>query len=291
MVMSFTGIFVLTLSVSLWVAYDLDVALIRFSTIAIGLLLMVSIGRLGYRYGGSILGLVSTLCGLCSACIGMAYGLYLIDNSGAVASALMILLPFAALGVWWQWRSRHRFLLAVAVVALVTACIWFMLTQERTAWISLLVGLLGAGYFYWRFDTNVSSPGLVRRISDIVLGLAILIGMGIYAATLLSAFQGGWLDNPVLTGDPAIGSELRQRIGLWRESLALAREYYYTGSGLAMTPMIYSTYVLSMHSPYWYHAHNIYLQVALEQGMLGATAFVGMTLLNLGATISNGAPF
>jgi tetratricopeptide (TPR) repeat protein len=49
-----------------------------------------------------------------------------------------------------------------------------------------------------------------------------------------------------------------------------------------------------MRVPYWYHAHNLYLQIALEQGMPGLLAFLGMTLpllSNVVNTYRNAGPY
>ena len=113
-------------------------------------------------------------------------------------------------------------------------------------------------------------------------------GFTLYSVLFFTPMLDGFI------GHTAIGDAFLGRLALWRESLALGRDYYFTGSGLGMTAMVYSTYVLSMRVPYWYHAHNLYLQIALEQGVLGLLAFLGMALPLLGTlviTYRNSGPY
>lgn len=281
-------IFMLTLLVGLWAAYDLGEALLRFSLLVSGLAMMVGLAWVGRSHPKSVLSWGGIGCAFGAAALGLAYGLRFIHNSGAVASGLMVLLPLAVPGVWWQWVRRRRLLLWVASGALAIALIVFLVTFERTAWIGLVMGSLGAAYSYWRFGTPALPQTSMRRASGWVLGLGVLIGLLAYSALLFIPSVDNILSHTV------IGAALVERIELWRESLALCREYYFTGSGLGMTTMVYSTYVLAMRVPYWYHAHNLYLQLALEQGVPGLLAFIGMALAGLGMTVvtyQNSGPY
>ena len=58
--------------------------------------------------------------------------------------------------------------------------------------------------------------------------------------------------------------------------LALVIDYPFTGSGLGSTMMVFSTYVMLLHVGYITHAHNLFLQMAIEQGLPGLLAFAGL---------------
>lgn len=288
MVMTSTSIFVLTLLVSVWAAYDLASALIRLAMIGVGLALMVGIAWAGRSHAKTVLSLAGVGCAFGAAAISIAYVLRLNQNSGAVASGLMVLLPLAASGVWWHWLRQQWFFVWSAGGALAISAAIFLITFERTAWIGLGIGLIGTGYIYWRFGTSTSSPTRLQHVSDWVIGLVMVSGFTLYSVLFFTPMLDGFI------GHTAIGDALLGRLELWRESLALGRDYYFTGSGLGMTAMVYSTYVLSMRVPYWYHAHNLYLQIALEQGVLGLLAFLGMALPLLGTlviTYRNSGPY
>jgi tetratricopeptide (TPR) repeat protein len=59
---------------------------------------------------------------------------------------------------------------------------------------------------------------------------------------------------------------------VWRNSLDLARDYAFTGLGLGNFEMAYSSYVLLVHVRHTVHAHNLLLDLWLEQGPLGLLA-------------------
>lgn len=65
-----------------------------------------------------------------------------------------------------------------------------------------------------------------------------------------------------------------ERVEIWRNSRELLGDYPFTGLGLGGFPMAYSTYVLLVHVEYLPHAHNLFLNVWLEQGALGLIALL-----------------
>jgi tetratricopeptide (TPR) repeat protein len=67
-----------------------------------------------------------------------------------------------------------------------------------------------------------------------------------------------------------------EHLQVWRNALVLLQDYPFTGSGLGATGMIYSTYLLLLHVPFRHQVHNLFLQVAVEQGLPGLLAFLGM---------------
>jgi len=64
-----------------------------------------------------------------------------------------------------------------------------------------------------------------------------------------------------------------ERVDIWQNSLDFARDYTFTGVGLGSFEMAYSTYVLLLHVGHTIHAHNLFLDIWLELGLLGLFAF------------------
>jgi hypothetical protein len=62
---------------------------------------------------------------------------------------------------------------------------------------------------------------------------------------------------------------------IWRDSFTLVRDFAFTGIGLSHFEEFYSAYVLLVHVPFLYHAHNLLLDIWLGQGLLGLVAFGG----------------
>ena len=58
----------------------------------------------------------------------------------------------------------------------------------------------------------------------------------------------------------------------------MIQDYYFTGSGLGVFPMILSTYALLIDVPFLTHAHNLFLEFWLEQGLLGFVAFAWLII-------------
>ena len=79
----------------------------------------------------------------------------------------------------------------------------------------------------------------------------------------------------VLGAVPAGGSAV-SRATLWRDGLDLVGDYPFTGSGLRSTMMVYSTYGLLLHVGFITHMHNLFLQIAVEQGVVAFLAFMGL---------------
>ncbi len=88
---------------------------------------------------------------------------------------------------------------------------------------------------------------------------------------------------PLVIGAALFGERLLgwrvDRADVWQNSFALASDYLFTGLGLDNFAMPYSTYVLLVHVEHTYHAHNLYLDLWLNQGLPGLVAFVAMLLL------------
>jgi hypothetical protein len=75
---------------------------------------------------------------------------------------------------------------------------------------------------------------------------------------------------------------LTSRLHLWRWGLDLIADYPFTGSGLGSTMMVLSSYVLMLHVGFIHHVHNLYLQLAVEQGIFGLIAFAALVVLGAG---------
>jgi hypothetical protein len=77
---------------------------------------------------------------------------------------------------------------------------------------------------------------------------------------------------------PGGGPDLN-RLSLWRNSLILVQDYAVVGAGLAGYMMLYSTYSMLIHVGFSYHSHNMYLDMAIEQGLPALLLFGAMCLI------------
>ena len=124
-------------------------------------------------------------------------------------------------------------------------------------------------YLGWRFSAGRQSAS--RWIGDGVLASIVLVMVvgalfAILSPTAIDLVHG-------LTQDASALS----RVQLWQDMSSVIQDYRFTGSGLGSMAMVYSTYVLLLHVIYLQHAHQLYLQIAVEQGLPGLVAFLWMS--------------
>src|SRR5262249_30983462 len=152
-------------------------------------------------------------------------------------------------GPVWGIRARAGTALAALLVAGV-----LLLTQSRSAWVAQIVVLVVVALF--RFDR------VARR--------AVLLALLILGAAALIRYR-----SVVDLVDRSIGSTDTggTRLELWRGALEVVRDHPIAGVGLNTFPFVlHALYgAPDVHNP---HAHNIYLQAAVDLGLPGALALL-----------------
>lgn len=105
------------------------------------------------------------------------------------------------------------------------------------------------------------------------------LGVGLAGGLTLSFFAIAYLAPPN-QNIPFLNSIFHtgeSRLTLYRNSLALWRDYPFTGIGPGDTfAMVYSRYQLLINVPYLYYAHNLFLSVGLGQGIMGLAGLVSV---------------
>ena len=145
-----------------------------------------------------------------------------------------------------------------------------LLTTSRGAWLAVLAA--GLAVLAWQVARFFSrTPAQSRWL---LLGL---FGVGLLAALLLLALFPQLTDRVFVLFSAADTEQ--SRIQLLRNSLILIQDYPFIGAGLGSYMMIYATYALLTHVGFIVNAHNLYLDVAVEQGLLGLAALVWMWLI------------
>ena len=187
-----------------------------------------------------------------------------------VAAALEIILPLSIAAVVGMQGAAQNVspLRALRLMLILTSLVMsfsIVMTTSRGAWLALgLVGTLAV----------ILAWGLQRvpeRLQGWVIGAALAVAVLAVTAALL-AYPGDLLTR--LLGSIPGGERAIGRGELYGQVLALIRDYLFTGSGLGMFPMVFSTYVLLIWVPFLTHAHNLFLQVWIEQGLLGFVAML-----------------
>lgn len=144
----------------------------------------------------------------------------------------------------------------------------------------ILAILSGAGAcLLWRL---VNSSRIKRQIkSEAVFPVLLLI----YLCTILAfLYLGPAQSGSLFSGNYYYGNGSRAE--LFSRSLYLLFDYPLTGGGLGSFPGLYSQYLLGIPFFNVPNSHNLFLDVGIEQGMIGGLAFLGLYLAALW-TVSN----
>lgn len=189
------------------------------------------------------------------------------NQAGAVTAMMTPLGIELALAGWRGRRStRGRLALMAAAVCLPFIAAGLLLSASRGAWLALAAALLL--WAAWAAGGRI--PALRTRWADrlllpaAALLLALLIGRPALMA-FIQSFLGEGID----------------RLELMRLSALLAYDHPFTGIGLGTYPMVFSSYVLLLHVGFIGSAHNLYVDLAAEQGIPGLLAFLAVVAVAL----------
>ena len=206
-------------------------------------------------------------------------------NPNEIGGILAMMVPFAGSvivyawkGVWRSPRPRPaiRWLALGTSLGLLTLTLFsLVMTTSRGAWIALGSALLLAGL--WVVAGWLGRGSAKRRawafLGLLALTLGAVLGVEVF-------WPGGLVAAPTALPGPATWLS---RVEFQRNSLTLVRDYPFIGAGLGGFQMLYSTYVLLIHVGFITHSHNLFLNVAVDQGLPGLLALVWMWLLFAGA--------
>jgi hypothetical protein len=171
------------------------------------------------------------------------------------AGGLEIALPFAVAGA----AAGRRAVRLAAGGAAVLCAFALLLTESRGAWLALGLAGVGAALAY-----------LVRR--HYRRQVARWVGPTILAALVLALVAGA--TGLLLTlRDPALLRSLVLRLTLYRQALALFADYPFTGAGLGVFEPTYTQYILFHGAPPEPHAHDLWLDLGIAQGLGGMLGY------------------
>ncbi len=179
-------------------------------------------------------------------------------NSNATGGVIAMLLPLQAAALWKLGWRRHRLISAALLVFSVAGLI---LSASRGAWFAL--GTVSVVWAVWKLAVLIGRKSRLPETSAQMTA-------GVILAFLLLAVVAAFVLTP-------LGSEVlsvrQDRVEVWKGSLNLLADYPFTGVGPGNFGMAYSTYVLLVRVVDTTHAHNLYLDIWLEQGLAGIVTF------------------
>jgi putative inorganic carbon (HCO3(-)) transporter len=197
-------------------------------------------------------------------------------NVNQLAGALAFYLPVAAaLAAGW-WRERQPVLALLALLLAGIAGGTLALTQSRSGWMGSAAGVAGlialAGWATGR--RRVQILAVAAPLALIVAGAALTVAQPEAAARFINT-SGQTTGEISLSGRPEI----------WSRALYAIQDFSFTGAGLGafrrVVNLLYPLFTVSPDTDIA-HAHNIFLQVALDLGLPGLIAYLAGLWIALG---------
>ncbi|MDT8305495.1 MAG: O-antigen ligase family protein, partial [Anaerolineae bacterium] len=277
--------FLLTAFAATWFAYDREAAWAKWWLIVAGLFAFYALARQPVRNVWAVatsLGCLSTaaavyflfthdwlaypakfdgLRALVAPWMALRPGLGLPQlHPNVMASLVALLSPYLVVAAARARRLEQRWLWRAAVIALVVNGGTLLLAASRGA----VVALLAAVLLWVVWQAGVSAG---RRLDVPPLAISVLL---VLAALLLLAPAAGAAGGPLALLDGLPGpASASNRATLAQQTAALIADYPLIGGGLASFPGLYSHYSLVIPHYMLPNGHNIFLDVWLEQGILG----------------------
>jgi putative inorganic carbon (hco3(-)) transporter len=176
-------------------------------------------------------------------------------NPNVMAGSLVVLLPIALGWLLFGWRQvSRRQRMWVGAAALVVLGVIF-LTQSRGAWLALGIAVIVLVALRWRWGWLVTlGLTLVGTVSAYLIGFSRFADFFIHSASL------GGLDG---------------RLEIWTRAVFLVQDFPYTGVGMGTFGRAADTlYPFFIYAPGTMdHAHNLFLQLAVDLGIPGLIAW------------------
>ena len=228
--------FVIAVGVATWAAPNCAAALPRSVALFVGPAAMPVLRRLAARHPRQ------TMRAAGFTAIGVLFAVSLamlapgIVDVGVAAAAIAIALPLSTCG-WLatSGTSRHRggrFIHArrnLTIISLLVGSSALLASVEWSALLGLATGILVAGWAALASDRDADGD-LTRKLSAalwIAAGALVVVYGRVAFGTGLPA---GW--------DQYVPASVLERQVLWRDTLALTRDYWFTGSGLGNTASV-----------------------------------------------------
>ncbi|MEJ2734248.1 MAG: DUF4012 domain-containing protein [Anaerolineae bacterium] len=196
-------------------------------------------------------------------------------NPNVMAGSLVILVPFAPSSLLFSWPQLQRPYRVLAALATVVTIGVLAATQSRSALLALLVILIVM--MSLRAAEGIASARARRRAWLVALALA-----------LAASITAGWLvasgvASPVfeaLMSSRTLGG-FEDRLQVWSRALYILQDFPLTGVGMGsfeqVTNLLYPLFIAPGGSIT--HAHNLFLQVAVDLGLPGLVAWLSILIL------------
>lgn len=194
-----------------------------------------------------------------------------------VAGAITLFAPLLlALLAGWRARSGKPIVLGALLLGTLSTLLALLLTQSRSAWI----GVLLAGVALVGMWALLLPPSRVRRAALGAVALIVVAGGVALVAFGPQRLQTLWEEPRV---DTVVGSlaTLSYRQAVWPWALSAISDFPLTGTGLgSFRRVVERLYPIQIPlASDVGHAHNVFLQTAVDVGLPGLVAYLALLLI------------
>jgi len=301
------AIFLVTAMVGVWAAYDQHAAFHKFLILLAGIIIFYALSASSPKARSWSYGLISITAALLAVYFLLSHNWNtqpadfeivnqigwswmkirvnlptIFDNANIPAGILAVLLPIILIYIWQTSTSRHSVERAIGLISLLLVGMALFMSSSRAVWASLAAGLSVWGW--WVLAKKASHDQKWTSNQLFLSGLALVIGTGVF---LLIGFSSQIFS--LLQAMPGTASA-DSRAGLFSNSIDLVPDFWLTGGGLQSFAALYSQYILDIPFLYFRYAHNLFLDLIIEQGLFALVSFLaifGLTIYYLAREILN----
>lgn len=184
-------------------------------------------------------------------------------HPNVIAGGLVILLPVALAVLLFAWRRLHWLEKILIGLAAAWMAAILALSLSRGAWLATGIVLVILAAMRWRWGW--------------LAGFAVAIGGGAVAY-----FLGVERFVQLLVYSSSTGG-IESRIEIWSRALYMIQDFPFTGIGLGsfgpVADMLYPFFLFQPSTVF--HAHNLFLQIAVDLGLPGLIAWLAIFLCML----------
>ncbi len=176
------------------------------------------------------------------------------ENPNVLGEYLLLLIPVGLAFIWAAPKNYNR-LIHLVITGLLALCMIY--TYSRGCWIGLLVAFF---LFFVFYDRRFIWVGVI----------ALLLSPMFLPQTIIDRFAS--------VGDTT-DTSTSYRVYIWMGTFQMLKDYWLCGIGVGTDAfnMVYPFYSFSsIVAP---HSHNLYLQILVENGVLGIAAFLGILVV------------
>jgi putative inorganic carbon (hco3(-)) transporter len=176
-------------------------------------------------------------------------------HPNVIAGILALLLPLTLAWMLFAWRNLKAFEWVIGILSVASMSGVLLLSLSRGAWMATFLAMLALVVLRWR-------RGWVFII--ITLGL---VALAIYWFGAEHAFE-------ILVASKTVGG-INGRLEVWSRAVDMILDFPFTGIGMGVfQPLADRLYPFMIFEPgQVFHAHNLFLQVAVDLGIPGLLAW------------------